>query len=108
MTLSTAAMNRRITIERESDTPNGQGGFDRTWCVLRNAWAKADPVAGKEALLNGTLRSIQPWRLELRYNADLTVKDRIRMDCLVLGIQSIADVDGKRRSQVLFCQTEQA
>jgi head-tail adaptor len=107
MTLSTGSLNRRIIIEREIDTPNGQGGFDRTWGIIRHSWAQATPVAGKEALLNGTLRAIQPWRLEVRYNADLTVKDRIRMDCIMLGIQSIADLDGKRRSQVLFCQTEQ-
>ena len=99
--------NRLVVIERASDTPDGKGGTVREWVPLRQAWVNATPVAGKEALVAGTLRSEQPWRIEMLFTRDLTVKDRINMNGQPYTIQSLADPDGARRCLVLFCVTEQ-
>ena len=99
--------NRLVTIERYSDSEDGAGGIVREWVPLRRAWVNATPVAGKEALVAGTLRSEQPWRIEMLFTRDLTVKDRINMNGQPYTIQSLADPDGARRCLVLFCVTEQ-
>jgi len=106
--LAAGDLNRRIVIERKTDVSDGSGGYDRDWTTLATVWAKATPIAGKESIVAGTLRSSQPWRIEIR-RRDVTVEDRISASWLpagkVLEIQSVADPDGKRESLVLFCET---
>lgn len=106
--LAAGALNRRITIQRKTDVPDGSGGYDRAWADLTTVWAKATPVAGKEALVAGTLRSSQPWRVEIRW-LDVKVDERITASWLPSGkhleIQSVSDPDGRRESLVLFCET---
>lgn len=87
-------LNRWVTIQRATLTPNGSGGFTETWQSVGRVKARAVPVAGKESLLQGGLQSEQPWRMDLRFRNDLTVKDQMRADWLpgrVLTIQSVAD-----------------
>lgn len=100
-------LNRRVTIERLTTVPNGQGGQVRSWRAAGMASVKATPIAGKEALVAGGLRASQPWRIEMRYRADISTADRLTASWLPSGwamaIQSLADPDGKRRSLVLFC-----
>jgi SPP1 family predicted phage head-tail adaptor len=105
MALNAGDLNRIVTFERARATDNDAGGQTPVWFFLRKAWAKANPVGGKEAIIAGTLQSRQPWRLEIRYDRDLTVKDRVRLDGQTLNILSLADPDGRRESQVLFCET---
>lgn len=103
--------NRAVRIERSTLVDDGQGGKETVWNVIWRGFAKATPVAGKEALVAGTLRNAQPWRLEI-LNTDVTVADRIQMDRLpagfVIDIQSVADLYGNGRSLVIFGEAVQA
>ena len=107
--LAAGDLNRRVTIERYTAADDNQGGQVWTWEEIAQPWVKATPVAFKEGLINGTLRTTQSWRIEMR-RRDITNKDRLRATWLsgnqVLGIQSVADPDGRRESLVLFCETE--
>jgi SPP1 family predicted phage head-tail adaptor len=112
MALRAGDLNRRVRIDRRVETPDGQGGTEASWQPLATRWAKATPVAGREALVNGTLRASQPWKILLR-RTDVTVEDRIVMlgpngNDVVLGIQSVADPDGRREALELFCASEPA
>jgi SPP1 family predicted phage head-tail adaptor len=106
--LAAGDLNRRVTVERYTATVDDQGGQVWSWEILADIWVKATPVASKEGLINGTLRTTQGWRIEMR-RRDITNKDRLRATWLsgnqVLGIQSVADPDGRRESLVLFCET---
>jgi SPP1 family predicted phage head-tail adaptor len=107
--LAAGDLNRSVTIQRYTSTTDTQGGQVWTWADLASTFVKATPVASKEGLINGTLRTTQGWRIEMR-RRDITNKDRMRATWLsgnqVLGIQSVADPDGRRESLVLFCETE--
>jgi SPP1 family predicted phage head-tail adaptor len=105
-------LNRRVTIERVTDMEDGQGGQTQDWQSIGALWVKATPIAGKESILAGTLHQTQPWRLECRFSADLTTKDRFAADWLPDGyrinIESLSDPDGKRSSLLIMGTAAQA
>ena len=99
-------LNRRVVIERRAEVPDDTGGQEFVWEEDGGAWVKATPVAGKEALLGGTLAQSQPWRLETRFRTDITARDRLAASWLPAGhriaIESVADMDGRRESIVIW------
>lgn len=106
------ARNRPVRIERlATPVDDGQGGLVDRWEVIWRGFAKATPVAGKEALVAGTLRDAQPWRIEI-LRTDVTTADRIAADWLapgfVIDIQSIGDMTGTGRDLVIFGEAVQA
>ncbi len=107
--LAAGSLNRRVRIERAAITDDNAGGeASRSWSDIGGAWVSAVPVAGKEALLAGTLRASQGWRIEMRPR-DVTIMDRLKPAWLAadvrLAIQSVADPDGMGQRIVLFCET---
>lgn len=97
--------NRRMSVQRASEVSDGQGGLTTSWATIWTGLVKANPVAGKEALVAGTLRDVQPWRIEM-LTCDVTTADRMVADWLpagfVIDVQSVADLDGRGRSLVVF------
>lgn len=108
MVFGAGEMNRIVIIERKTETPDGSGGWTRTWSQVAKAWAKANPIGGKEALLAGTLQSRQPWRIQMYYRTDIqdTTNYRLRLDGKALNIASANDPDGRRSSLLIFAETE--
>lgn len=98
--------NRLVTIERLTDVSDGQGGQERTWSAIGQAYVEAIPVGGTAALVAGTLQQQQPWRIEMPWRANLTAQDRLTASWLpagvAIGIDSVADRDGANRTLVIF------
>lgn len=87
-------LNRWVTLQRAVNTPDGSGGYIQAWRDISRIKVSATPVAGKEGLEAGTLRATQPWRIQMRFRADIETEDRMKADWLPgrkLELQSIAD-----------------
>lgn len=105
--LDTRRLTRRVTIEQRILTDDDVGGQSVSWRTIGFDYVAAVPVAGKEGLENGTLRSAMPYRVAMRFRQLDEASYRFRADWLpgkVLNIQSVADPDGRRRELVLFCE----
>jgi len=93
-------LNRLVSIERVTATDNQAGGQTEVWAEIGRAYVKATPIAGKEALVAGILQTQQPWRVEMRFRADLTTLDRFAASWLPAGfrltLESVTDPDGSR------------
>jgi len=105
--IGAGARNRRAMIQRESLTSDGQGGQTASWAEVWRGRVKATPVAGKEALVAGTLRNEQPWRIEM-LKRDVRLGDRIVAQGgwlpsgFVIDIESASDVEGDNQTIVIF------
>lgn len=103
---SASRFNRFFTFERSADFGDGVGGQEENWRQIGEGWAEATLIGGKEALLAGTLRTSQGWRLETWFRDDVTMEDRIAGDWLPkfhrINIESIADPDGRRERIVIL------
>lgn len=100
-------LNRLVTLQRLTLISNGKGGYTEQWANVGKIKVRAVPIAGKEGLAAGSLQESQPWRLDMRFRSDVTVKDQFKADWLpgkTLTIQSIADTGEPRPSmwQVVF------
>lgn len=87
-------LNRWVTIQRVTLTPDGSGGYTEKWDDIAKVKVNATPIAGKEALVGGTLQASQPWRFEMRYREDLSTADRMIAKWLpgkIISLQSVAD-----------------
>lgn len=92
-------LNKLVTIQRVTLTPDGQGGYTERWDDIGTAKVNAVPVAGKEGLVAGTLQASQPWRFKMRYRADLSTADRMKAAWLpgkILTLQSVAEDPSER------------
>ena len=101
------ALNERITIERNNQTPDGAGGFTTAWGALGGAvdgkrWAQVLPTGGRETLLNEALQGVQGFKVTIRYDRTIRADDRIDWRGTLMNIRSAADPDGRKVWTVIF------
>ena len=74
-----ADLNKRITLQYQASTPNGQGGFVKTWVsVTPDLWAGIWPVSAKEVVQDNQTAWIISHRIRIRYRRGVKVTHRIK------------------------------
>ena len=105
MTRSTSSrLRHRLTLQQESLTPDGAGGYARSWSDVADVWAEIIPLAGnaaygRETTVAGQLQSEISHRVLLRYRAGVTAGMRLLFDSRMFNIVSVANRD--EQSEVL-------
>ncbi|MEP2103090.1 MAG: phage head closure protein [Parasphingorhabdus sp.] len=100
-------MRERVTLERETRTPNGQGGWTRGWQAVATVFAEIEGQSGNEAMNASVERSVNRWRVTIR-EIGATAKDRIvwhEMDDMKLDIVSAMPDRKNRGYQLLLCES---
>jgi SPP1 family predicted phage head-tail adaptor len=100
-------LNKRVTIEEKTETPNGQGGFDTAWAAVAtdpDIWAEIVGLSGDEALQAGIERSVQQWRVTIRRRA-ITAKNRLDFKGSKFDIKSALPDPRADDAIVLICET---
>jgi SPP1 family predicted phage head-tail adaptor len=90
------ALRRRLIIEEPVETPDGAGGFRRTWRDLAPVWAEVRAASTFDSRLGRTGQSISH-RITLRWRDDLTTVHRMRDGTRLYSIRSIHDATGEKR-----------
>ena len=103
--LTTAELNRQISIEQRSDVPNTLGETIPTWSVLHSAlWAQKQPVRGREFFAAGQMQTPADVRFRIRYRAGITAAMRVVDNGEPFDIVGEPiDVDGARITLELMC-----
>jgi SPP1 family predicted phage head-tail adaptor len=115
--ISASKLNRRISMEEPTDTPDGQGGFTRTWTTVSGC--QSVPAAFKEIVLPkaGDEKFIAQqvfashWReIRIRYRPSTNITDqmRVRYGNKVFAIRAIDVPEEAQRVIVLLCEELQA
>lgn len=60
------AMRERVSIQVETQTPDGGGGYTLGWTTLATVWARVRPISGREALQAQQLESAVQYRVTIR------------------------------------------
>ena len=96
------ALRHRLVLERASTDPGG----DTMWTAVDTVFAAIEPFAEGETIAGaaptGTLRH----RLEMRWRADLTSRDRLTLGDRVFRIVSTRDPDERRARLVVLAEEE--
>ncbi|MCX7900044.1 MAG: phage head closure protein [Methylocystis sp.] len=98
------ALRHRVTLEAPSDTPDGVGGFTRSYAAVTPLWARIEPVAAQENFLAQRQEQETTHRVTIRWRAGVTRSMRFDHRGRKLLIRSVVDPDERRRFLVCRCE----
>lgn len=99
--------NKRITIERNTRSPDGSGQLTNTWATHLTRWAEVTPVNGGEKFKQHQLLPEVNYVLFLVSDTStrgITTKDRVKYKGRILEILSAYDVDEANFEVMLQCK----
>jgi SPP1 family predicted phage head-tail adaptor len=105
--ISSGDLSERVTIERNTPTADGEGGFTDTWAAdpAGGVWAKVRAVGGSERFFADRLQPGNRYRFVIRFRGQASnpgapyysADDRIVYNGREYGIESVVDVENRRR-----------
>jgi len=99
--------DRRITIQRATETTNGYGEKVATWATLIIVWAELQKTTNlRESISDRQDTATQQLAFKVRSSTDsrgVTTKDRVVYDSKTYDITGIEEI-GRNDQLVLMCQ----
>jgi SPP1 family predicted phage head-tail adaptor len=104
--MDAGALRHRITIRRETNTPDGKGGYDRTWSDVASVWASITSMNGREAVLGHVLQGISTFQIIVRHRTDIEPAMQVKWGTKELNVHSAEDKLGTRQWTHIIASTE--
>jgi len=102
-----------LTLQQEVQTPDGAGGYARSWQDVADLWGEIIPLtgsgssakgSGKETLFAGQLQAQISHRILLRYRPGITAAMRLVYGDRTFNIRMVADTQEKKDTLELLVQ----
>jgi SPP1 family predicted phage head-tail adaptor len=90
-------LDKKISIQRESRTPDGAGGYLLSWVDFASARAYIKPLSGREAVQAERIQASVTHRFAMRYKAGILPSDRIVYAGRVFNIRAVINVEERNR-----------
>ena len=105
-------LHRRLALEGEVVTPDGAGGFARSWALRGHLWAEVAPGSGRESGGVEVPLSTQPFRITVRGAAQGAFSrpvagQRFRDGSRVFSILAVTERDADGRYLVCAAREEE-
>lgn len=98
MNLAAGRFDRKLTIERASESTNPYGEVVQSWSVLATVWCERRDMSDRESLALGEVAAEITTRFTIRYSslvAGMTPKDRLLFEGRVYDIRGVREI-GRR------------
>ncbi len=98
-----AVLDKRVSLQSLTSTPDGAGGFSSSWQTVSTVWAHVEPLAANSAYGGGEYseaRQIayrQRVRITLRYITGVTADMRVVMGSQLFNIRQVINQDMQNR-----------
>lgn len=104
--LKAGDLRHKITIERETETPDGMGGSSLAWVSITAHPIKAmiKPLSGGESLHAMRLEAKVSHRIIIRYRTDIKTSDRINYNGRLMQIRAKIDLEERHKWLELICE----
>lgn len=89
----TSTLKHKITIQQPALTPDGAGGYLKTWETVTILWAAIVKKTGRESLFGGKIASTGTILFRVRYTNLVTTNMRIAFDNRIFNIRSLTNVE---------------
>ncbi len=99
------ALRQRVTLEAPVDTPDGAGGFARSYAPVAQVWARIAPTSAREDFVEQRAEQSISHLVTIRWRDDVASAMRFSFRGRKLLIRSVFDPDERRR--FLICQCEE-
>ncbi|MBV8938965.1 MAG: phage head closure protein [Alphaproteobacteria bacterium] len=103
-------MRHRITLQQPLLTPDGAGGYARTWQDVADMWAAIAPLAPnrpglhRETLVDMHVQSHALYRFTLRYYPGITAAMRVLYGARLFNIRAVIDPDETKTTLQLLAE----
>ena len=98
-------LNQRVTLEAQTLTPDGAGGYGASWDTIALVWAAIEPVSGADVFGPDASESRVRTRITIRRRTDVLAGMRVNANGRVFQIKAV--LDKGPRVQFLTLVTEQ-
>lgn len=103
--ITASKLKSLITIQRNTPTSDGEGGFVDVWAAdpEGGVWAMVRPVGGAERWFADRIQPGNRFRIIIRFRGDgngapyYSAEDRIQYNGRTYGIESAVDIDDEKR-----------
>ena len=94
-------LRNRVHIQEQTRERESSGAVDpdEGWRTVARRWASIEALSGSESVDAGQIQSVTTHRIKVRYFADLRVQHRIKYGARVFSLNSVLDMDGRKREQ---------
>lgn len=99
-------MNKRITIQRLAQVPDGGGGYTEDWQDVATVWAKVEPLKSWEEYEAQKVQQKIDYKMIIRYRSDITQDMRVVYNNVLYKIIGIKNIDEDNRFLELKCQSQ--
>ena len=96
-------MRHRIFFQQPVPTDDGYGGKPVTWVNCGEAWAKVEPLTGREYFYAHQIKAEVTHRVKTRFRQDIKEDMRISANGRILEIVSIIDIDEGHQFFEILC-----
>jgi SPP1 family predicted phage head-tail adaptor len=103
-TIDPGGLTARLVLERPVETPDGQGGVERSFAALATLWARIEPAQARANEAAGTLPVTVTHRIWLRHRSELSGGMRLRKGARLFAIRAFRDPDETRRYMLCDCE----
>ncbi len=100
--LPIAALRHAMTLERGATDALGE----TLWTVVDTVFAALAPAGAGEASAGAAPAGIVSHRIEMRFRADVTSRDRLRLGDRIFRILAAHDLDERRNRLVVLAEEE--
>lgn len=90
-------LDRRLVLEEPVDTPDGAGGFSRSYQTAATVWAQVSPAAARGDITADNRGATVTHRIVIRSRSDITTRHRLRDGARHFRIVSVRDQDARGR-----------
>ena len=97
-------LRQRITFQQPVKAEDGYGGHVVTWANLVSVWARVEPISGREYFEAHKIQAEVTHRVKVRWLVTVNKSMRILYGERVLEIESIIDIDERRKFLEIFCR----
>jgi len=94
----------KILIEKVTETRDSIGGVIETWSTYSALYAEVQPLNGREYFDSKAIQADTTIRFRIRYLQGIIPKMRINYNSRLFDIESVIDVDERRKEMVLMCK----
>ncbi len=101
--MSIGALRHKVQIQEPVRSEDGGGGGEISWRDVAEVWAKIAPTRGREEVNAEKRRGRVSHTVLLRWRPGMSPTQRIVHGTRVLQIESVTDLDERRRWLICAC-----
>lgn len=97
-------MRERVTLQQETPTADGYGGYANSWTDVATVWAKVEPLTGREQIEASKLQGVVTTRVIIRYRDDVVPGMRLTWGSKNYNIRAVICEEERDRFLQLTCE----